>query len=342
MIVGILGAGQLARMLILNSKHLGIDFLVYAPEITATTQDLAEHIVADFDDHEALAAFCQRVDVVTYESENIELATVEVISEHRQLLPGRKVLASSQDRLLEKQLFHHLDIPTNNYRTVDNIDNVRSAIAELGLPLVLKARRLGYDGKHQFRIHSDADLALLADVDLDGFIAEAYVDFTHEVSIIGVRNQQGEITCYDLCHNIHQEGILSSTKNIAEDPLFPQAQQYLTAIMQDSDYVGVLTVEFFVADGQLLANEMAPRVHNSGHWTIEGAYCSQFENHIRAITALPLGSTQSLFTCRMDNCIGAMPKRTEIMAEGGYYHDYQKQPRPKRKLGHITYLNVTH
>lgn len=337
--VGILGAGQLARMMILTTKHLGIDFVLMCQEVTATTRDLAEHIVADFSDQQALAAFCDAVDVVTFESENIEAEAVDFILSRRPLFPGRKALLTAQDRLLEKRLFNQLGIATNDYMAVDCFDDVLDAAEQFSLPLVLKARRLGYDGKHQYRIADQADLDALRDNDWSGFLAEAFVDFSHEVSIIGVRNGEGAIRCYDLCHNHHQRGILRETKNVIDDPLFSAAELALTQVMRCFDYVGVLTIEFFVANGTLVANEIAPRVHNSGHWTIEGAKVSQFENHVRAIVGLPLGAVTSLTSCTMTNAIGQMPERQPVMAQGGYYHDYQKAPRPGRKLGHVTFID---
>ena len=188
-------------------------------------------------------------------------------------------------------------------------------------------------------MNNEADFVALKDENLSGFLAESFVDFSHEVSLIGVRSLSGETRFYDLCHNKHEAGILRETRNIKGDPIAAKAQASLSKIMEHFNNVGVLTVEFFVKDGDLIFNEMAPRVHNSGHWTIEGAYTSQFENHIRAISGLPLGSTESRNSCVMTNCVGEMLNRLDVLSRGGHYHDYQKSPRPGRKLGHVNFLS---
>jgi 5-(carboxyamino)imidazole ribonucleotide synthase len=336
--VGILGAGQLARMMILNSKHLGLDFVLFCAEITPVTANLAEHVVASFADYVALEKFCHAVDVVTFESENIESATLDFVLRHKNIYPPKEILLTAQDRLLEKQLFNSLNIATNNYMPIESYSDAVTAAEKFGLPLILKSRRLGYDGKNQYHIKTADQLAALQNVNLVNFIAESFVPFSYEVSIIGVRNAAGEIRCYDLCCNVHEAGILRSTKNIVDAELFAAAQTNLHKIMQHFNYVGVLAIEFFVQDGALLANEMAPRVHNSGHWTIEGARVSQFENHIRAIAALPLGDVSSIVRCEMQNCIGTMPERNAVLQRGGFYHNYQKEPLPGRKLGHVVYI----
>ena len=338
--VGILGAGQLARMMILNSKYLGIDFVLFCPAITATTANLAEHIIAEETDKVALERFCEMVDVVTFESENIATETLDFIIKRKQVYPPKAALKTTQDRLYEKKLFNELEINTNSYMAIENYQDLKSAADKFGLPLIVKARRFGYDGKHQYHIRSKAELDKLKNENFSNFIAESFVPFSHEVSIIGVRDQQGKMACYDLCHNEHQAGILRKTTNIIANPLFNQAKSYLIKVMQHFSYVGVLTIEFFVHDGKLLANEMAPRVHNSGHWTIEGCPVSQFENHIRAIFGLTLGNTESIAKCEMTNCISTMPNIATNLQNGTHYHDYQKSPRENRKLGHITKIST--
>lgn len=339
--VGILGGGQLARMLILAGKPLGLDFVVYTAEITATTANLAEHVVGELTDLEAIDQFCKQVDVVTFENENIPLDAVAVIEEKYTLHPGSHFLANAQDRVFEKQMFKKVGIPTNQYFAVNVSEDLTEAVEQLGLPMIVKSRRLGYDGKHQYVLQSQADVqALIAanEDTLDDTIAEQFIAFEREVSIIAARDQQGAIVTYDLCENVHEQGILRTTKNRPGDPLQEIAANYGQQLMAAYDYVGVLACEFFVKDGQLLANEVAPRVHNSGHWTLEGSVTSQFENHLRAICGLPLGSTESRCRCQMINCISRMPEqKAELLsAPDSHWHDYQKIPRPNRKVGHIT------
>ena len=335
--VGILGAGQLARMMILNTRHLGIEFVLFCDKVTQTTKNLAHHIESSFDDKEALKKFCAEVDVVTFESENYEEELVAFVENLKPLFPPKKALLAAQDRLKEKTLAKELNIPINEFRKVDGFADLLLASEELGLPLILKARRFGYDGKLQFHLKDKKDLLALNNKNLESFLAESFVPFSYEVSLIGVRALCGEIKFYDLCLNHHENGILMETRNIKNNKLFVQAKEHMEKIMEHLNYVGVLTLEFFVLGEELLFNEMAPRVHNSGHWTIEGADVAQFENHIRAVLGLPLGSTESCGSYRMLNCISEMYDRNEILLEGGYYHDYEKEPRTNRKLGHVTF-----
>lgn len=337
--VGILGAGQLARMMILGSKNLGLDFALFCQSITATTKDLAEHHVAEFNDQEALKKFCDTVDVITFETENIPTETIDFLKKEKPFFPPKEALLTAQDRLFEKKMCQKLDIPTNQFRAIDSYEDLLAVAKDFAGPLVLKSRRFGYDGKFQYRVKNKEDLLALKNVDLSNFLAESFVPFSHEVSIIGVRSRKGEIRYYDLCHNIHREGILRETKNKAKDPLTPRAEAYLKKIMEHFDYVGVLTLEFFVKDDDLVFNEMAPRVHNSGHWTIEGSLCSQFENHVRAVSGLPLGETRATGSCKMVNCIAEMVPREATLEQDGFYHDYQKTPRTGRKLGHLNYIS---
>jgi 5-(carboxyamino)imidazole ribonucleotide synthase len=335
--VGILGAGQLARMMILNTRHLGVQFVLFCEKKTQTTKNLADHFEASLEDKEALKKFCAEVDVVTFESENYEEELVEFVENLKPLYPPKKALLVAQDRLKEKTLAKELKIPTNEFIKIESYADLLDASQKLGFPLILKARRFGYDGKLQFHLKEKKDLLALENENLEGFLAESFVPFSYEVSLIAVRGVCGEVRFYDLCRNHHENGILRETRNIKNKKLFAQAKEHMQKIMEHLNYTGVLTLEFFVLEEELLFNEMAPRVHNSGHWTIEGAEVSQFENHIRAVLGLPLGSTESSGSYRMLNCISEMYDRNQILLEDGYYHDYEKEPRKNRKLGHVTF-----
>jgi 5-(carboxyamino)imidazole ribonucleotide synthase len=269
---------------------------------------------------------------------------VEEVARAKPFLPPPAALAAGQDRLHEKRLFERLGIPTPEFRTVDALAQLDSAVAALGLPAVLKARRLGYDGRGQHVLKTAADVEIawkkLGSVPL---ILEQFVRFEREVSIIGVRSTAGEVAHYPLTENTHADGILVRSRAPCDAPTLERtARDYLERILRHFDYAGVLTLELFVADGGLLANEIAPRVHNSGHWTIEGAITSQFENHVRAILGLPLGDTSPLGHAAMLNLIGKMPNLEQVLrVRGAHYHDYGKSPRPARKLGHVTVVAPT-
>jgi 5-(carboxyamino)imidazole ribonucleotide synthase len=249
-------------------------------------------------------------------------------------------LRHAQDRLDEKKLFEQLGIPLPGYRAVATRDDMTAAADVLGLPMVIKTRRLGYDGKGQFVVRAASDVdAAWGQLGAQPLIAEQWVPFDYEVSSIGVRNVDGEIRIYALSHNVHEDGILRVSRSPVDAPLLAEkAAEYVRRLLLHLDYVGVLALELFVKDGQLLANEFAPRVHNSGHWTIEGAATSQFENHLRAVMNLPLGSTANRGHAGMINLIGDIPDRARALGES-HLHDYGKTPRPGRKLGHITVLS---
>ncbi|PHQ80036.1 MAG: 5-(carboxyamino)imidazole ribonucleotide synthase [Coxiella sp. (in: Bacteria)] len=335
--VGILGGGQLAQMLILAGVPLGLKFVVFTPQISDTTRTLAEHIEAAFDDTAALDQFADSVDVITYETESIPLTTVHYLEKTKTVLPKSTAIEKAQDRLLEKELFCELGIPTNRYCTIDSADDIRKAKETLGLPFIIKSRKGGYDGKNQWRIMTDADLEAVCRETLTDALAEEFVQFDREVSVIAARDHQGDVVVYDICENVHTAGILRSTTVQPNDRMHQLATSYITDMLFRLDYVGVLTIEFFVKDNALLANEMAPRVHNSGHWTIEGASTSQFEQHCRAICGWPLGMTTTMGAVAMVNLIGDMPPPDRVMAVPYVtLHDYQKQLQPKRKLGHVT------
>ncbi|MFO0838887.1 MAG: 5-(carboxyamino)imidazole ribonucleotide synthase [Phycisphaerae bacterium] len=349
MIVGILGAGQLGRMLALAGYPLGLRFRCLDPAPDAAAGQLAQLIVAPYDNAHALERLAAGAAAVTYEFENVPLRAAEFLAAHTRVLPPPVALATSQDRLLEKQLFTRLGIPTPAFEPVDSQDQLRAAIERVGLPAVLKSRCGGYDGKGQQVIREAADVnAACARVGGGGMILEQFVSFRRELSIVAVRGRQGggsttpgtPVAFYPLVENHHRNGILALS--LAPAPrLTPELQAlaefYATRVLDALDYVGVLAIEFFETAAGLVANEMAPRVHNSGHWTIEGAKTSQFENHLRAILGWPLGSTEAVGSSAMVNLIGEMPDPAVLLAvPGAHLHLYGKSSRPGRKVGHVT------
>jgi 5-(carboxyamino)imidazole ribonucleotide synthase len=342
--IGIIGAGQLGRMLALAGYPLGQRFVFLDHSPDAPGGQVGQIICGEFGDPERLAELASRVDVLTYDVENVPAQAVRDIARTTAFLPPPAALEAGQDRLNEKRLFAHLGIPSPEYRTVDSRPQLDTAVAALGLPCVLKTRRLGYDGRGQHVLRADTDVEVawkrLGGVAL---ILERFVHFEREVSIIGVRSTKGEVAHYPLTENTHSDGILVRSRAPWEAPeLERMARDHLGRILEHFDYAGVLTLEMFVAGGRLLANEIAPRVHNSGHWTIEGAITSQFENHVRAILGLPLGDTSPLGHSAMVNLIGRMPRLEAILrVRGAHYHDYGKTPRPGRKLGHCTVVAAT-
>ncbi len=342
--IGIIGAGQLGRMLALAGYPLAMQFRFLDPGSDTPGGQVAPIESGEFDDPASLQRLAAAVDLITYEFENVPVEALHSVARARPCLPPAEALQASQDRLAEKQLFMRLGIPTPAFRAVDTKADLVNAVGELGLPCVLKTRRLGYDGRGQFylRKRSQVEEAWLT---LGGapLILEAFVKFDDEVSIIGARSTRGETRCYPLAANTHRNGILRVTKAPLRRPAQQQqAESYLARLLDHFGYAGVLTIEFFVRRGQLIANEMAPRVHNSGHWTIEGAATSQFENHLRAIAGLPLGDTRARGHAAMINLIGEMPDRTRLLAvAGAHLHDYGKQARPGRKLGHCTIVAET-
>jgi 5-(carboxyamino)imidazole ribonucleotide synthase len=337
--IGIIGAGQLGRMLALAGYPLGLRFVFLDQSQDAPGAQVGRIISGAFDDQDRLAELANTVDVVTFDVENVPVEAVQQIAARKPFLPPVSALGASQDRLHEKSLFTKLKIPTPPFAAVDALADLQRAVSKIGLPGVLKTRRLGYDGKGQFylRVLGDVEAAweALGSVPL---IYEAFVDFNREVSIIGVRSTRGETQFYPLSANTHASGILRhSVAPYRNSALQKQAESYLKRLLKHFDYAGVLTIEFFVKRGKLIANEMAPRVHNSGHWTIEGARTSQFENHVRAILGLPLGSTQAIGHSAMMNFIGDIPTLGNILrVPGVHFHSYGKEPRPNRKLGHCT------
>jgi 5-(carboxyamino)imidazole ribonucleotide synthase len=356
--VGILGGGQLGRMLALAGYPLGLRFQVLEPAAAAPAGVLAPQIVAGYDDAAALARLAAAVEVVTYEFENVPVAAARALERRVPVYPPPAALEAAQDRLAEKEFFRSLGIATAPFAPVETRADLEAAAAAIGLPAVLKTRRLGYDGKGQALLRSPADLeqgwSSLGGAPL---ILEGFVPFVRELSILAARGRDGATVCYPLVENHHRDGILRLSRAPAPGltpALQVAAEAIATRAMAALDYIGVLAIELFALEepgprshGQgggeyglaagLVVNEMAPRVHNSGHWTIEGAETSQFENHMRAVVGLPLGSTAARGHAAMLNIIGEAPDPAAVLAvPGAHLHLYGKAPRPGRKLGHIT------
>ncbi|MGY0619017.1 5-(carboxyamino)imidazole ribonucleotide synthase [Lysobacter sp. A378] len=342
--VGILGGGQLARMMALAGAPLGLRFLVMDTAADACAGQFAPMVVGDYVDQEALGEFASRIDVATFDFENVPAESAKWLVDRVPVFPNPRALGTAQDRLAEKTLFRELGIPVPDFAVVDTREQLDQAIASVGLPCILKTRRLGYDGKGQFRIRTagdadDAWVALGAQAAKVGLILEGFVHFQRELSVVAVRGRDGEFRAWPLTENWHVDGVLSASLAPAsvDEALAERAFAYARKLADALDYVGVLALELFCRDGELLANELAPRVHNSGHWTIEGAETSQFENHLRAVLGRPLGSTRMLGHACMLNWIGAMPEANPILGEpSGHWHDYGKAARDGRKVGHAT------
>ena len=342
--VGILGGGQLARMLALSGAPLGLRFLVMDATPDACAGQFAPMVVGDYRDETALAEFASRIDVATFDFENVPSESAHWLSERVPVFPSPGALATAQDRLAEKTLFVELGIPVPPFAAVASRAELDAAIASIGTPAILKTRRLGYDGKGQFRLRTADDAvaaweALGAQAATVGLILEGFVAFQRELSVVAIRGRDGAFEAWPLTENWHVDGVLSASVAPAEADaaLVETARGYAERLGDALDYVGVFALELFYRDGVLLANELAPRVHNSGHWTIEGAETSQFENHLRAVLGLPLGSTRVLGHACMLNWIGHMPEADAVLREaGGHWHDYGKAPRVGRKVGHAT------
>lgn len=342
--VGILGGGQLARMMVLAGAPLGLRFELYDPAADACSGPLAPLTVGAFDDRQALADFAAKVDVVTFDFENVPADSAQFLADRVPVYPPPAALAVAQDRLSEKTLFQQLGIPLPAFADIRSRDELAAKAVEFGLPCILKTRRLGYDGKGQFRLRSEADIdaawdALGAQVERTGLILEGFVAFQREVSVLAVRGRDGSFEAWPITGNWHVDGVLSAS--VAPAVLSAAEQQaaigYARRVAEHLQYVGVFALELFCRDGELLANEMAPRVHNSGHWTIEGSETSQFENHLRAVLGLPLGSTRMLGHACMLNWLGRMPDPLPVLAQAsGHWHDYGKESREGRKVGHAT------
>ncbi len=341
MTIGILGGGQLGYMLALAGYPLGLHFRFLDPSPEAPVGRIAQRVTADYTDQLALEKFSNGLELVTYEFENVPVEAAKFLAEHVPVYPPPAALETAQDRLAEKDLFRKLGIATTEFAPVSNPSELDAAAKALGLPAVLKTSRLGYDGKGQSILRTAQDVAnAKSELPPVKLILERFVPFTRELSVLAVRSRNGETAIYPLVENHHRSGILRLSLAPAprlEPPIQRAAEKAAHRILESLKYVGVLAIEFFEHQGELLANELAPRVHNSGHWTIEGAVTSQFENHLRAVLGMPLGSTGPAGYCAMLNLIGDLPESSEVLAvPDTHLHLYGKSPRPGRKLGHVT------
>ena len=342
-VIGILGAGQLGRMMAQAGQKLGLEFVFLDPADGACAAEFGEHIQAGWDDEAALTELGQRCDVVTFDFENVPESSASLIESLCPVFPPPRALFASQDRMREKTLMQELGIPVAPFKAVSSRPELMAAVEDLGLPCVLKTRRLGYDGKGQAVLRFDEDLErawqALGDQEL---ICEGFVAFDAECSIIAARGHDGEIVYWPLTRNLHRDGILAISvapplSAVFDATLQKRAEAMIQPVLEHLDYVGVLVLELFLKDGELLVNEFAPRVHNSGHWTIDGANTSQFENHLRAICGMPLGDTSAKSRSLMFNLLGEMPNTTN-QTDNPYihWHDYKKAAREGRKIGHVT------
>ncbi len=345
--IGILGGGQLGRMLSLAASRLGFRTHIYCPDKASPAFDVTPHkTVAAYDDHAALAAFASLVDVVTYEFENVPAGTAEYLASLKPLRPGANALAISQDRLEEKRFIAELGIPVAPHRPIRDTRELAAALGDLGAPAILKTTRLGYDGKGQRKVETLAEaMAGFADLAPHPLVLEAFVPFVREISVVIARGLDGTTAAFDPAENVHRDGILATSTlpaNIAPATA-EMARAFAAGIAEALGYVGVLGVEFFVlADGSLIVNEIAPRVHNSGHWTEAVCVTDQFEQHIHAIAGWPLGDPTRLADVVMENlvgdAIGAIPGR---LGPGIRPHAYGKaESKPGRKMGHLNRVFV--
>ncbi|MGH8183536.1 MAG: 5-(carboxyamino)imidazole ribonucleotide synthase, partial [Rhodanobacteraceae bacterium] len=323
---------------------LGVRFRIVDPVADACAGQVAPLLATGWDAFDALEPFARGIDAATFDFENVPAQTAAWLTAHVRVAPNALSLKTAQDRVLEKTLFRECGLPTTEFADVTTRAGLDAALAKIGAPAILKTRREGYDGKGQFRIKTPSDAgaawqALGAQAATRGLILEGFVDFDFEASVVAVRTADGEFRAWPVTRNWHVDGILSASlaPAVRGDEIDKAARAHAHAIAERLDYVGVFALELFVKDGALLGNEMAPRVHNSGHWTIEGAVTSQFENHVRAVLGMPLGDTSARFPSCMLNWIGALPDRDAMLAiPGTHWHDYGKSPRPGRKVGHAT------
>lgn len=345
--IGILGGGQLGRMLSVAAARLGLRSHIYEPAENPPAAHVADRLTtASYDDAAALAAFAASVDVITYEFENIPTAALDLLESLRPIRPGRRALAVSQDRIAEKRFLNDLGLATAPFAAVNDAADLETAMAAIGLPAILKTTRLGYDGKGQARLHSPADApAALAAMQGAPAVLEGFVNFSHEVSVIAARGLDGAVACFDPGENVHQNGILHTTTVPARLTAGQRADAVLLAarILNALDYVGVMGVELFVTPAGLLVNEIAPRVHNSGHWTQNGCAIDQFEQHIRAVAGWPLGDGSRFADVVMENLIGDDVLRVPQIARerNAALHLYGKaEARPGRKMGHVNRITA--
>ncbi|WP_400083409.1 5-(carboxyamino)imidazole ribonucleotide synthase [Yoonia sp. R78084] len=339
--IGILGGGQLGRMLAVAASRLGLKTHIFEPGANAPAGDVAHRVTtASYDDIAALTAFGNAVDVITYEFENIPTSALDLLEKLAPIHPGRQALATSQDRLTEKTFLQDLGLQTAPFADVGNAAELDAALATIGTPAILKTRRMGYDGKGQARITTPDDAAsALADMAGAPAILEGFVNFSHEVSVIGARGPDGAVACYDPGENVHEAGILRTTTVPAKLTPGQRTDAVLTAarILNALDYVGVMGVELFVTPQGLIVNEIAPRVHNSGHWTQNGCTICQFEQHIRAVAGWPLGDGSRHSDVVMENLIGDdMDRVPELAKTDAAIHLYGKaEVKAGRKMGHV-------
>lgn len=336
--IGVIGGGQLGRMMALAGTPLGMQFAFLDPAPDACAQALGEHIRADYGDQSHLRQLADEVDLVTFEFESVPAETVAFLSQFVPVYPSAEALRIARDRWFEKSMFKDLGIPTPAFADIQSQADLDAAVASIGLPAVMKTRTLGYDGKGQKVLRKAEDvLGAFAELGSVPCILEGFVAFTGEVSLVAVRARDGETRFYPLVHNRHDSGVLALSIASTEHPLQALAEDYVGRVLDKLDYVGVLAFEFFEVDGGLKANEIAPRVHNSGHWTIEGSECSQFENHLRAVAGLPLGSTAKVGESAMLNFLGSVPPVEEVAAIADcHLHHYGKAFKAGRKVGHAT------
>jgi 5-(carboxyamino)imidazole ribonucleotide synthase len=349
--IGILGGGQLGRMLAMAAARLGLRCQVFSPDPDSPAFDVVLNAAcAEYADVEALELFANDVDVITYEFENVPSAAAMILAARRPVLPNRKILETTQDRLAEKDFIKRLGIGTADYADVASAASLRAAISRIGLPAVIKTRRFGYDGKGQAMIREgDNTDRIWADLGTKSAILEAFIPFEREISVIAARSASGEVECFDVTENEHRDHILKISRAPAAipDALAAQARDVAAKIATALDYVGVFAVEMFVlvdkGGPKILVNEIAPRVHNSGHWTLDGASISQFEQHIRAIAGWPLGKPVRHGPVTMTNLIGDEILEYEqwLTVPGATVHLYGKgPPRPGRKMGHVTQVEA--
>ncbi|MCL2776583.1 MAG: 5-(carboxyamino)imidazole ribonucleotide synthase [Polyangiaceae bacterium] len=341
MTIGVLGGGQLGRMLAMAGQTLDQRFVFLDPSPDATARHVGNLSVGAYDDEEHLSELARKSDVVTYEFENVPVTSARFLNELVHVYPPPRALEVSQDRVVEKEFFARLGIPTPAFAAVSTRAELEAAVARLGLPAVLKTRRFGYDGKGQCVLHTNDDASHAWDaIGSVALILEAFSPFEREMSILSVRGTTGETRFWPLVENEHRGGILRRSlpqSNAWTPKLQALAEAHAARVLEELDYVGVLAIELFVKNGEILVNEMAPRVHNSGHWTIEGSETSQFENHVRALLGLPLGSTRMIDHVGMLNVIGRMPLHADVLAvDGAHLHVYGKEAARGRKIGHVT------
>jgi 5-(carboxyamino)imidazole ribonucleotide synthase len=343
--IGILGGGQLGRMLSLAASRLGMNTHIFEPNINSPAGRVSQHVTtAPYDDVEALQAFGQAVDVITYEFENIPTSALDILENMSTIYPGRGALAISQDRLAEKNFLNSLGLQTAPFANVENDEEAMAAIASIGTPSMLKTRRMGYDGKGQVKITKPTEIhTAWGKLQGSASILEGFIDFSQEVSVIAARGIDGEVSCYDPGENVHHEGILHTTKvpSSLSNPQRMDAVLIAGKILNALQYVGVMGVELFVTPKGLVVNEIAPRVHNSGHWTQNGCDICQFEQHIRAIAGWPLGDGSRHTDITMENLIGEDINRIpQLSKSSSALHIYGKEViKPGRKMGHINKRN---